>query len=349
MGDTRVRLAILGSTGSIGTQALDVVREMPDRFEVVALAAGTRVDALSRQIQEFEPEVAVVKGPEEAQLLRGSMGELTAGVRPNVLYGRDGLVAAATHDGVDVVLNALVGSIGLEPTLEAIRRGKDIALANKETLVVGGHLVAEALSGSTARIIPVDSEHSAIAQCMAKESADSVKRLILTASGGPFRSMDRESMSRVTPDQALEHPSWRMGPRITVDSATMMNKGFEVVEACWLFGLSVDSIDVVIHPESVVHSVVEFVDGSALAQMSYPDMRLPIQWALLRGKRVRSERRLLDLPQLRSLTFEAPDYEKFPCLYIGYEAARRRGSFGSVMNAADEVAVSAFQIGRAHV
>lgn len=342
MSDTRVRLAILGSTGSIGTQALDVVREMPHRFEIVALAAGTRVDALSEQIEEFEPEVAVVKGPEEAQLLRGCVSELAAGRRPNVLYGRDGLVAAAANDGVDIVLNALVGSIGLEPTLEAIRSGKDVALANKEALVVGGHLVAEALSSSPARIIPVDSEHSAIAQCIAKESPDSVKRLILTASGGPFRSMDRVLLSRVTPDQALEHPSWRMGPRITVDSATLMNKGFEVVEACWLFGLMADSIDVVIHKESIVHSLVELVDGSTLAQMSYPDMRLPIQWALLRGERERSERHLLDLPQLGSLTFEAPDCDKFPCLAIGYEAARRRGTFGSVMNAADEVAVSAF-------
>ena len=332
MGDRVSRLAILGSTGSIGTQALDVVREMPDRFEVVALAAGTRVEILARQIEEFQPELAVVRGQEEEHLLWESLRIRGHGSRVRVLSGRDGLLTAAAHEHADMVLNGLVGSVGLEPTIEALRSGKDVALANKETLVVGGHLIADMLAGCSSRIFPVDSEHSAIVQCLAGVAMDRVRRLILTASGGPFRSLDRDELSRVTPDQALNHPNWRMGPRITVDSATMMNKGVEVVEARWLFGLPAESVDVVVHPESIIHSVVEFADGSALAQMSYPDMRLPIQYALTRGERIESGRR----------SFEAPDYERFPCLSIGYEAARRGGTFGAVMNAADEIAVSAF-------
>jgi 1-deoxy-D-xylulose-5-phosphate reductoisomerase len=342
MGDRVSRLAILGSTGSIGTQALDVVREMPDRFEVVALAAGTRVEILARQIEEFQPELAVVRGQEEEHLLWESLRIRGHGSRVRVLSGRDGLLTAAAHEHADMVLNGLVGSVGLEPTIEALRSGKDVALANKETLVVGGHLIADMLAGCSSRIFPVDSEHSAIVQCLAGVAMDRVRRLILTASGGPFRSLDRDELSRVTPDQALNHPNWRMGPRITVDCATMMNKGFEVVEARWLLGLPAESVGVVVHPESIVHSIVEFVDGSALAQLSYPDMRLPIQYALMRGERVAAERRSLDLPWLANLTFEAPDYERFPCLSIGYEAARRGGTFGAVVNAADEVAVSAF-------
>jgi 1-deoxy-D-xylulose-5-phosphate reductoisomerase len=342
MGDGITRLAILGSTGSIGTRALEVVREMPGRFEIVALAAGTRVEIFARQIEEFQPELAVVRGAEEEHLLRESLKARGHTGRTRVLSGRDGLLSAAAHEQADMVLNALVGSIGLEPTIEALRSGKDVALANKETLVVGGHIIADILTGCSSRIFPVDSEHSSIAQCLSGEAMSKVRRLILTASGGPFRLLDCDELARVTPDQALNHPNWRMGPRITVDSATMMNKGFEVVEARWLFGLPAESVDVVVHPESIIHSVVEFADGSALAQMSYPDMRLPIQYALTRGERIESGRRSIDLPELASLSFEAPDYERFPCLSIGYEAARRGGTFGAVMNAADEIAVSAF-------
>lgn len=342
MGERVSRLAILGSTGSIGTQALEVVREVPDRFDVVALAAGTSVEILARQIEEFRPELAVVRGAEEEHLLLESLRARGCTSHVRVLSGRDGLLSAATHEQADMVLNALVGSVGLEPTIEALRAGKDVALANKETLVVGGHIIADVLAGCSSRIFPVDSEHSAIVQCLSGESLDRVRRLILTASGGPFRTLGRNELPRVTPDQALNHPNWRMGPRITVDSATMMNKGFEIVEARWLFGLPAESVDVVVHPESIIHSIVEFVDGSALAQMSYPDMRLPIQYALTRGERVAAQRRSIDLCELARLTFEAPDYERFPCLSIGYEAARRGGTFGAVMNAADEVAVSAF-------
>lgn len=341
-----VRLAILGSTGSVGTQALEVVRGLPGRFEIPVLAAGTRVHALVTQIMEFRPELVVVKSTCEAISLNSLLDACELTCRPRVLSGRDGLVAAATHEGVDVVLNSLVGSIGLEPTLEAIHAGKDVALANKESLVVGGHLVQEALAHSRSQVVPVDSEHSAITQCLDGSQLSSVRRLILTASGGPFRGMERSKLSEVTPEQALNHPSWRMGPRITVDSATLMNKGFEVVEACWLFDLPMEAVDVVIHPESIIHSIVEYVDGSALAQMSNPDMRIPIQYALLRGDRENAQRRFIDLPRLRSLTFDDPDYDRFPCLGIGYEAARRRGTFGAVVNAADEVAVSAFLDGQ---
>jgi len=340
-----VRLAILGSTGSIGTQALDVVRGLPGRFEVLVLTAGTRVQALMKQIIEFSPELVVVKGKDEVESLTNCLDASELARRPRVLSGRDGLVAAAAYEGVDLVLNSLVGSIGLEPTLAAIHAGKDIALANKESLVVGGHLVNQALASSSSRIYPVDGEHSAIAQCLNEDRVDKVRRLILTASGGPFRTLERSKLSEVTPEQALNHPSWRMGPRITVDSATLMNKGFEVVEACWLFGVPPESVEVVIHPESIIHSVVEYVDGSALAQLSNPDMRIAIQYALMRGRRVEAQRQFLDLPGLSRLTFEEPEYEKFPCLSIGYEAARRRGTFGAVINAADEVAVSAFLSG----
>lgn len=346
LGEQVTRLSVLGSTGSIGTQALEVIRGLPGRFEVVALAAGTRVDLLLEQIKEFQPELAVVKGREEELRLNCSLDSCELVRRPKVLSGRDGLIAAATHPAADMILNSLVGSIGLEPTLEAIRAGKDVALANKESLVIGGHLVQEALSESASKVIPVDSEHSAIVQCLHKDGMSKVRRIILTASGGPFYKTTRSELSTVTVEQALNHPNWCMGPRITVDSATLMNKGFEVVEACWLFGLPAEAVEVVIHPESIIHSIVEFVDGSALAQMSNPDMRIPIQYALLRGDRAAARRRFLDLSALRSLTFSDPDYEKFPCLGLGYEAAKRRGTFGVVINAADEVAVSAFLSGR---
>ncbi len=337
------RLVILGSTGSIGRQALDVVGRHPERWRVVGLAAGSRGRELAEQARRFRPEAVAVADV-------GVAAELEHDLRPlgiEVLAGPEGVRSLAAMPGADLVLSAMVGNAGLLPTYEAIRAGRDVALANKETLVAGGEVVVAAAAARGVSLIPVDSEHSGVFQCLHGERAGEVRRVILTASGGPFRGWSRERMARVTAADALRHPTWRMGPRITVDSATLMNKGLEVIEAHWLFGLPYDSIDVLVHPESIVHALVEMRDGSVLAQMSVPDMRLAIQYALSHPERLPSPVAPLDLARVGSLHFEEPDREAFPCLDLAYQAGRTGGTMPAVMNAAKEVAVDAFLAGAA--
>lgn len=341
----RERLAILGSTGSIGTQTLEVVRAYPELFEVEMLAAGSNWETLARQAVEFEPDCVVIADDRFYQPLSAALAHLPI----KVYAGRDAAAASVVSSGVDTVVSAMVGFAGLSPTLAAIRAGKKIALANKETLVVAGELVMGEAKRCNAPIIPVDSEHSAIFQCLVGEAASSVRRLVLTASGGAFREVPEAELERVTAADALKHPCWEMGRKITVDCATMMNKGFEVIEARWLFDLPADKIDVVIHPQSVVHSFVEFADGAFKAQMGAPDMRLPIQYALTFPYRLPVKGAAAFEPSLcGGLTFEEPDMGKYPCLGLAYEVLR--GEYGKggacTMNAANEVAVAEFLEGR---
>ncbi len=328
------RLAILGSTGSIGRQALDVVRAHPDLFDVVALSTRREVGLLAAQMEEFRPLAVAVADPEAAKMMPRA--------ECDVLVGPDGIDELASMDGVDLVLNGLVGSAGLKPTLSAVEAGKTVALANKESLVVGGHLVKEAMGKSGASLIPVDSEHSAIFQCLLGEDPSRLSRIILTASGGPFRGRKASDLAGVAVEEALAHPKWKMGSKISIDSATMMNKGLEVIEAHHLFDADIDKIEIVIHPESIVHSLVEFVDGSLKAQLGATDMRLPIQYALTYPDRVTSPVSKLDLAQLGGLTFEKPDFEDFPALALAIEAGRKGGASPAIMNAANEEAVDAF-------
>jgi 1-deoxy-D-xylulose-5-phosphate reductoisomerase len=334
-------IAILGSTGSIGRSSLDVISTFPDRFRVTYLTAHRNVDLLAEQIQRFHPKGVVVPDESTARRLRCLVNGTT-----ELLLGEDGLCEAVAREDVDTVVSSLVGFAGLVPTLHAIEAGKDIALANKETLVVAGELVMEKVRERGVKLMPIDSEHSAILQCLQGENAQSVARLILTASGGPFLDIDRESFARITPAQALQHPTWKMGNKITIDSATLMNKGLEVIEAHWLFGLAPDSIDVVIHPQSIIHSMVEFVDGSIKAQLGIPDMKLPIQYALTYPDRPKSLFQRLDFAALRRMTFFAPDMEKFRCLALAFRALRCGGTAPAAMNAANEVAVHEFLNGR---
>lgn len=341
----RERLAILGSTGSIGTQTLEVVRAYPELFEVEMLAAGSNWEALARQAVEFEPDCVVIADDRFYEPLSAALAHLPI----KVYAGRDAAAASVVSSGVDTVVSAMVGFAGLSPTLAAIRAGKKIALANKETLVVAGELVMGEAKRCNAPIIPVDSEHSAIFQCLVGEAASSVRRLVLTASGGAFREVPEAELERVTAADALKHPCWEMGRKITVDCATMMNKGFEVIEARWLFDLPADKINVVVHPQSVVHSFVEFVDGAFKAQMGVPDMRLPIQYALTFPYRLPVKGAAAFEPSLcGGLTFEEPDMGKYPCLGLAYEVLR--GEYGKggacTMNAANEVAVAEFLEGR---
>jgi 1-deoxy-D-xylulose-5-phosphate reductoisomerase len=335
-------LAILGSTGSVGRQCLQVVEELRERFTVLGLAAGDNVDGLAGQVARFQPEVVSVSGPEKVGPLRARLGELGVGREPEIAWGRDGLKAVATHPRANLVVSAAVGVVGLEATHQAIAAGKTVALANKEVLVAAGELVKEAARISGAEILPVDSEHNALHQCLRAGKRREVRRLVLTGSGGPFLTWPRTRLERVTPRQALKHPNWRMGKRITVDSATLMNKGFEVIEARWLFGLKPEQIDVVMHPQSTVHSMVEFVDGSVLAQMAPPDMRLPLQYALTYPDRLPSSNHRIDWAELRKLEFRPPPEKKFPCLRLAREALQAGGSMPCTLNAADEVAVGAF-------
>ncbi len=323
-------ISILGSTGSIGTQALDVVRKHPDRFRVVALAAGCNAELLAAQVDEFRPALAV--------LSEGSF-DLPAGSR--LVHGAAGLLEAATLEQADLVLNALVGSRGLEPTLAALDAGKDVALANKESLVAGGDLVMARVDRPE-RLLPVDSEHSALWQCVAGARSGDLKRVILTASGGPFRGRSKQEIENASLADALAHPTWRMGRKITIDSATLMNKGLEAIEAHHLFRLPMDRIDVVVHPQSIVHGIVEFVDGSCLAQASRPDMHLPLQVALAWPERLPAGAEPLSWPTLGALTFEPLDTEAFPAPALAYEAVRRGGTAPAVLNAANEEAVQAF-------
>jgi 1-deoxy-D-xylulose-5-phosphate reductoisomerase len=332
------RLAILGSTGSIGTQALDVVRQHPDRFRVTALAAGRQVERLAEQIREFRPILVAVSGEVEAAALREL---LPAGERPTILTGDDGLTAVATAPEAEMLLTSVVGALGLQPTLAAIRCGKAIALANKETLVAAGELVMSEAERYGVPIIPVDSEHSALFQCLVGEDRSRVERLILTASGGPFRG--RKDLSGITKAEALKHPRWVMGAKVTIDSATLMNKALEMIEARWLFGLPMKQIDVLVHPQSIVHSLVEYVDGNLIAQLGPTDMRLPILYALSYPERLPGKSLpRLSLAQVGTLTFEEPDRVTFPSLDFARWATEVGGTMPAVMNAANEVAVSRF-------
>ncbi|MGH2691337.1 MAG: 1-deoxy-D-xylulose-5-phosphate reductoisomerase [Actinomycetota bacterium] len=333
------RLVILGSTGSLGTQALDVVRRNPDRFEVVGLAAATSHELLVGQIREFMPPVVAVSNEAAAQDLRFAIKGLR-GVE--VLGGAEAAEQLARDSEADMVLNSMVGGIGLGPTLAALQSGKMLALANKESLIVGGELVMDLVKGEPERLVPVDSEHAALAQCLRGEHREDLDSVTITASGGPFRGWSREDLARASVKEALAHPKWKMGPKITVDSATLMNKGFEVIEAHFLFGLEYSKIDVVVHPESIVHGLARFADGSVMAQLAAPDMGLPIQLALAYPDRLRTGIEPLDLATIGSLTFEPVDHDAFPALELAYRAGRLGATFPAAMNASNEIAVSAF-------
>jgi 1-deoxy-D-xylulose-5-phosphate reductoisomerase len=341
MKDTSTRhIALLGSTGSIGRNVLEVVRQYPGRFRVVSLAAaGRNLDLLRRQIEAFNPLVVAVADEREAGALIQS---LPAGWGDRVLAGPAGVERAACQPEADTVVSAIVGAAGLLPTLTAIEAGKNIALANKETLVTAGELVMEKVRRHKVRLFPIDSEHSAIFQALEAGRRQDVFKLILTASGGPFHDWTLEQLAMVTPEQALNHPNWDMGQKISIDSATLMNKGLEVIEAKWLFDMALDDIEVVIHPQSIVHSLVEFIDGSVVAQMGVPDMKIPITYALSYPERLRSNAGRLDLARCQNLRFMAPDPVRFPALPLAYQAGRKGGTCPAIMNAANEVAVAAF-------
>ncbi len=330
------KIAILGSTGSIGTQALQVIDEHPDLYEAYALTANNQVELLAEQARKFKPAVVVIAN--EAKYLQ--LKEMLSDLPIQVYAGSDALCDVAQAASIDVVLASMVGYAGLRPTINAIKAGKEIALANKETLVVAGELITELAAQYHTPILPVDSEHSAIFQCL--ESDNPLEKVILTASGGPFRTFSMEQLRHVTKEQALKHPNWDMGAKITIDSATMMNKGFEVIEAKWLFGVRPEQIEVVVHPQSVIHSMVQFEDGAVKAQLGVPDMRLPIQYAFSYPKRIASSFDRLDFTQMTTLTFEQPDTEKFRCLALAYEALNQGGNMACIVNAANEIAVSAF-------
>jgi 1-deoxy-D-xylulose-5-phosphate reductoisomerase len=334
-------LAILGSTGSIGTSTLDVVRTHPERFRVRYLSANRNVAALCAQAREFRPEAVAVFDAASADAVRTEVGEITT-----VFAGLEGLLEIARRDDYDTLVSALVGFAGMLPTIAAIESGRDIALANKETLVVAGEVIARLLDRHRVSLAPVDSEHSAIWQCLAGEPEGSASKIILTASGGPFRGRSREELVGVTRDEALRHPNWSMGNKITIDSATLMNKGLEMIEAHWLFHLPADHIEVLVHPQSIIHSMVEFVDGSIKAQLGLPDMKLPIQYALSWPDRFATPGPRLDFLHLQRLTFEAPDPAAFRCLGLAYDALAAGGTAPACLNAANEIAVQAFLDGR---
>jgi 1-deoxy-D-xylulose-5-phosphate reductoisomerase len=332
------RVAILGSTGSIGRQTLDVVDWFPDRLEVVALTARADLDTLRAQVERYRPRLAALSEPPPGADLSTSAGPIHTGAEM--------LVEAATRPDVDVVIVSVVGTAGLAPALAALEAGKDVALATKEALVVGGHLMTAAAQRSGATILPIDSEHSAIWQCLRGNELSAVEKLVLTASGGPFVDKSRADMEKATIANALDHPTWNMGGKITIDSATLMNKGLEVIEARWLFGIPASRIEVVVHRQSIIHSLVYFQDSSVMAQMGIPDMRLPIQYSLFYPERPANPLERLDLVRCRNLTFEAPDLERFPALALAFQAAETGGSLPGVLSAANEVAVDLFLQGR---
>ncbi|MFT9487501.1 MAG: 1-deoxy-D-xylulose-5-phosphate reductoisomerase [Tepidibacillus sp.] len=334
-------LAILGSTGSIGTQALEVIQAHQDKFRVIGLSAGSNLTILKKQIATFSPKIVSVRSKDLAEKLRT---EVRSDVK--IVYGEEGLIEVATQDDVDFVITALVGSIGLKPTIKAIEANKQIGLANKETLVSGGHLVMELAKQYDVPIIPIDSEHSAIYQSLNGEKNTQVNRIILTASGGPFRNKSREDLKNVTIADALKHPNWTMGAKITIDSATMMNKGLEVIEAHWLFQMPYEKIDVMIHPESIIHSMVEYIDSAIIAQLGTPDMKVPIQYAISYPDRLNLNIDALDLTQIGALHFFKPDLERFPSLKMAYQTGKEGGTMPTVLNAANEVVVGAFLQGK---
>ena len=331
------KIAILGSTGSIGTQTLEVVRANKD-IEVTALAAGSNIDLLEKQIREFSPKIAAVWNEEKAKELKDRVRDLDIRVES----GMDGLLAVATELSAEIVVTAVVGMIGIRPTIAAMNAGKDIALANKETLVTAGHIIMPLAKEKHVRILPVDSEHSAIFQSLNGETGNKIHKILLTASGGPFRGWTREQMRGVQVEDALKHPNWTMGRKITIDSSTMVNKGLEVMEARWLFGVEMDQVQVVVQPQSVIHSMVEYEDGAVIAQLGTPDMKLPIQYALYYPERRFLAGDRLDFAKLAQITFEAPDFENFHGLSLAYKAGRRGGTLPTVFNAANERAVQKF-------
>jgi 1-deoxy-D-xylulose-5-phosphate reductoisomerase len=338
MNNEKRQIAILGSTGSIGTQALDVIREHADLFEVYALTANNNVELLIRQAQEFLPEMVVIANESKYGRLKEALSPLPI----KVWAGEDALSQVVQAETIQIVLTAMVGYSGLKPTISAIQAGKIIALANKETLVVAGELITRLALENKTPILPVDSEHSAIFQCLAGELNNPIEKIILTASGGPFRTFSTEQLATVTKEAALKHPNWTMGAKITIDSASMMNKGFEMIEAKWLFGVKTEQIQIVVHPQSIVHSMVQFQDSSIKAQMGLPDMRLPIQYALAYPNRIYSHFERLDFNKFPILSFEEPDTHKFRNLELAYEAVRKGGNMPCILNAANEIAVAAF-------
>ncbi len=336
------KLGILGSTGSIGRSCLSVVRDNPEKFQVVSMTAGENAELLAQQVLEVKPAFVSLANEQAANLLRARLRDAGCNGIPEIAYGPEAMKKAAALPELDLVISSTVGVAGLPATYEALLAGKQVALANKEVLVAAGELVTAAARAKSLELLPVDSEHNAVHQCLRAGRKEEASRLVLTASGGPFLHTPVEEMETATVEQALRHPTWRMGSRITIDSATMMNKGFEVIEACWLFGFTPDRVRVKVHPQSTVHSMVEFVDGSILAQISVTDMRLPILYALTYPDRMPSSEYLFDWESLRVLEFFEPDFERFPCLKLAYEAAGCGGSYPCALNAADEVAVAAF-------
>ncbi|WP_433896328.1 1-deoxy-D-xylulose-5-phosphate reductoisomerase [Sphingobacterium mizutaii] len=332
------KLAILGSTGSIGTQTLEVVEQYPDHFSITVLSAGRNADLLIQQALKFKPAAVVVCEKAAFEKVRDTL----QGKGIEVLFGEDALVETVQRDDIDIVLTAVVGAVGLRPTVAAIESGKDIALANKETLVVAGELITGLVEKHQVKLLPVDSEHSAIFQCLVGEEANPIEKIILTASGGPFRGKSIEDLKSVTKAQALKHPNWTMGAKITIDSASLMNKGLEVIEAKWLFGLEYDQIDVIIHPQSIIHSLVQFEDGSLKAQMGLPDMKLPIQYALTYPKRFENNFKRFNFLDYPNLTFEQPDMEVFRNLKLAFQALEAGGNAACVLNGANEIVVEAF-------
>jgi 1-deoxy-D-xylulose-5-phosphate reductoisomerase len=336
------QLAILGSTGSIGRQCLSVVDALAGRFAVVALAAGNNLDELAAQIARCHPELVSVADSSKADLLVSHLREKGIAPLPAIHHGREGMLAVGTHSAADIVVSAAVGVVGLEATYEAVKLGKTIALSNKEVLVAAGEIVMAAAHKAGKELLPVDSEHNAVHQCLRGGKHSEVRKLVLTASGGPFRKTPIHQLESVTVEQALAHPNWKMGNRITVDSATMMNKGFEIIEARWLFDMKPAQVDVVIHPQSTIHSMVEFIDGSVLAQLGATDMRMPIQYALTYPERVASNQVALNWAKLKRLDFNKVSTRRYPCLRLAREAMKKGGAWPCALNAADEVAVAAF-------
>ncbi|MFA9558050.1 1-deoxy-D-xylulose-5-phosphate reductoisomerase [Evansella sp. AB-rgal1] len=336
------KISLLGSTGSIGVQTLDVLRSHKEQFELVSMSFGRNVQKGLEQIHEFRPKVVSIESKEVANLIKN---DLPTGVK--IVYGKEGLIEVAVHQDADVLVNAVMGSVGLEPTIAGIEAKKDIAIANKETLVTAGHIITELAMKNNVELIPIDSEHSAIYQCLDGDVDKEVSRLILTASGGSFRDRSREELKNVTVKDALNHPNWEMGAKITVDSATMMNKGLEVIEAHWLFQMPYEKIDVILHKESIIHSMVEYIDGSVLAHLGTPDMRVPIQYALSKPARLDLHGgKKLNLWEVGTLHFQELDFQRFRCLKLAYEAGKIGGTAPTVLNAANEEAVSAFLQGR---
>ncbi len=333
------RLSVLGSTGSIGCNTLKIVQKFPDRFQIVSLAAKTNVALLAQQIEQFKPNLAVMYDKKHAELLRQAIPKKQP---VQILFGHEGYLKAASQNDADIVVTAFVGAAGLLPTLEAIEAGKHIALANKETLVMAGELVMKKALDSGINILPVDSEHSAVFQCLEGHRKTDLKKILLTASGGPFLNWPKSDFERITPEDALNHPTWQMGKKITIDSATLMNKGLEIIEAKWLFDVTPEQIQVIVHPQSIIHSLVSYCDGSIIAQLSKPDMTGAIAYALSYPERLDMDNSFLSLPGLGSLTFSEPDLDKFPCLALAMEACHTGGTLPAVMNAANEKAVGFF-------